>query len=115
MDFPFGLSTNLPVPKGFEDITLPDEGNKPFGNSLLSNSDSELFLAGFERTPEKEKNVAKVSPQKQSEKKKEENTDPPSEPQEEKMEADETQETEQSASQSGTSCVQASIVVTFSD
>lgn len=53
--FPFGLNSALPVPKGFEDITLPG-GNT---NSLLGNTDSELFLAGFRPSPKKDSSEAK--------------------------------------------------------
>ena len=98
MDFPFGLSTNLPVPKGFEDIALPDEGSKPFGNSLLSNSDSELFLAEFGQPTEKGGENVKVSPQKPDAAKKE-SKEALSDPQEEKMETEMPQESEQNKSE----------------
>ena len=80
VDFPFGLSSDLPVPKGFEDITLPG-GN---GNSLLSNADSELFLAGFR--PSDSREATKASPQKEEVQKERE-----IEPQDEKMETVEKQ------------------------
>ncbi len=57
--FPFGLNSDLPVPKGFEDITLPGGDT----NSLLGNTDSELFLAGFQPSPNKDSSEAKPSPQ----------------------------------------------------
>ncbi len=83
VDFPFGLSSDLPVPKGFEDIALPG-GN---GNSLLSNADSELFLAGFRPSSDKDsREAAKVSPPKEEVQKECE-----IEPQDEKMETAEKQ------------------------
>ncbi len=59
--FPFGLNSALPIPKGFDDITLPG-GNT---NSLLGNTDSELFLAGFQPSPKVDSSSSEVksSPQ----------------------------------------------------
>lgn len=48
IDFPFGLSTDLQVPKGYSDIALPEGGSKSFGSSLLTNEDSGLFLNSFQ-------------------------------------------------------------------
>lgn len=44
VDFPFSLTSNLHIPKGYDDISLSAGDTKTFGNSLLSNDDSGLFL-----------------------------------------------------------------------
>lgn len=88
VDFPFVLSSELPVPKGFEDIALAGGPE----NSLLGNTaDSELFLAGFQPSPNKDSNDLKSAPPKKEEEKKKYDKSPP-ESKEDKIETEEKQD-----------------------